>query len=137
MTLRVVPAVPGIFMTDPSKPGQVAALNQDGTLNSPSNPAAKGSIITFFATGEGRTNPEGVDGKLATVPLPAPVLPLIVGIANTGAEVIYAGAAPGLVAGLLQLNVRIPPEAPAGPRVPLAILVGDVYSPPDVTLAIQ
>jgi uncharacterized protein (TIGR03437 family) len=60
-----------------------------------------------------------------------------VGIANMGAEILYVGGAPGLVAGLLQLNVRIPIDTPSGPRVPLVISVGGNFSPPGVTLAIQ
>jgi uncharacterized protein (TIGR03437 family) len=95
VTLRVVAAVPGIFTADSS--GQVAAVNQDGTYNSPSSPAAKGSVVTFFATGEGQTDPPGIDGKLAVVPLPAPVLTVVVAINNMGAEIRYVGAAPGLV----------------------------------------
>jgi len=137
VTLRVVPAAPGIFSANSSGLGPAAVINQDGRLNSPANPAAKGSVITFFATGEGQTNPAGVDGKVASVPLPTPVLPLLVGIANTGAEVLYAGAAPGVVAGLLQVNVRVPTDAPSGPGVWLVIKVGEVFSQPGITVAIQ
>jgi len=137
VALRVVPAVPGIFSADSSGLGPAAAINQDGRLNSPANPAAKGSVITFFATGEGQTSPAGVDGKVASVPLPTPILPLVVGIANIGAEVLYAGAAPGVVAGLLQVNVRVPTDAPSGPGVGLVIKVGEVFSQPGITVAIQ
>jgi len=34
--------------------GQGAILNQDNTVNGPGNPAATGSVIQIFATGEGR-----------------------------------------------------------------------------------
>lgn len=137
LTLGVVPSVPGIFTATSSGTGMAAALNQNGTFNSAQNPAAKGSIITFFATGEGQTIPPGVDGRLATVPLPAPILPVVVGIANIGAEVLYAGAAPGLVSGLMQINARVPNDAPSGPRVPLIIRVGEALSQPGVTIAIE
>ncbi|MBZ5608961.1 MAG: FG-GAP-like repeat-containing protein [Acidobacteriia bacterium] len=137
VALRIVPALPAIFTADSSGSGGVAALNQDDRFNSPANPALKGSLVTFFATGEGQTNPAGVDGKLAVVPLPAPMLPVIVGIANIGAEVQYVGAAPGLVSGLLQINARVPLDAPSGPRVPLVLRVGDAFSPTGVTIAIQ
>ena len=40
-----------VFQRDSS--GLAAALNEDGTPNSPSNPAARGSIISLFATGLG------------------------------------------------------------------------------------
>lgn len=137
VALRVVPAVPGIFSANSSGLGPAAAINQDGRLNSPANPAAKGSVITFFATGEGQTSPAGVDGKVASVPLPTLVLPLLVGIANIGAEVLYAGAAPGVVAGLLQVNVRVPTDAPSGTGVGLVIKVGEIFSQPGITVAIQ
>ena len=51
-------------------------------------------------TGEGRTLPPSVDGKLSTVPLPRPELPVNVSIAGQRAEILYSGAAPGLVAGV-------------------------------------
>jgi uncharacterized protein (TIGR03437 family) len=137
VALRVVPTVPEIFTADSSGTGQVAAINEDHTYNSPARPAAKGSVITFFATGEGQTNPPGIDGKVAGVPLPSPALPVVVGIANIGSEIFYAGAAPGLVSGLLQINARVPLDAPSGPRVPLVIRIGDVYSHFGVTVAIE
>jgi uncharacterized protein (TIGR03437 family) len=135
--VTVAPAVPGIFTADSSGSGPAVVLNQDGTLNSPANPAAKGSVITFFVTGEGQSTPPGIDGKIAGVPLPTPVLPVVVGIANIGAEILYAGASPGIVSGLLQINAVIPADAPSGPRVPLVVRIGEVYSPNLVTLAIQ
>jgi len=137
LTLRVTAAVPGIFTTNSRGSGPAALFNQDGVLNSPENPAPRGSVITFFATGEGETNPPGVDGKPAAVPLPAPTLPLVVGIANLGAEILYAGGAPGIVAGVMQINARIPLDAPAGPRVPLVIKVGESFSAAGVTLSIS
>jgi uncharacterized protein (TIGR03437 family) len=137
VVLAVAPTRPGIFTADASGAGAAAVLNQDGTLNSPGNPAAKGSVITFWATGVGQTNPPGVDGQLAAPPLPVPVLPVIVGIANMGAHADYIGAAPGLVSGLVQVNARVPAEAFSGPRVPLVILVGETFSQPGVTLAVQ
>lgn len=136
-TLRVAPSVPAIFTANSSGSGQGAVINQDGSLNSAQNPAGKRSIVTFFVTGEGQTNPPGVDGKLAADPLPVPVLPVIVGIANIGAEILYAGAAPGVVAGVLQINAVVPPDAPSGSRVPLVVKIGDAFSPDGVFLAIE
>jgi uncharacterized protein (TIGR03437 family) len=64
------------------------------------------------------------------------VLPVIVGIANKGVEVLYAGDAPGLVEGVIQINARIPDDAPIGPAVPLVVKIGDAYSQ-TVTVAIR
>lgn len=103
-SISIVPAAPGIFELGSSE----WVLNQDGTVNSPSNPAAAGSIVIFYATGGGQTNPAGVDGSLAADPLPAPIGKVSVSMGGTSASILYAGAAPGFVAGLLQINVRVP-----------------------------
>jgi uncharacterized protein (TIGR03437 family) len=137
MSITVAASMPGLFAVDASGKGQGAILNQDYTVNSPSNPASKGSVVMIYATGEGQTNPPGVDGKLASVPLPAPVLPVIVGINNAGVELQYAGAAPGMVAGALQVNARVPVNAPAGNAVPVSVKVGNAYSQSGLTMAIR
>lgn len=62
--LRVVDAAPGIFTIDASGAGQGAILNQNFSVNAPSNPAARGSTVMIYATGEGQTNPGGVDGLI-------------------------------------------------------------------------
>ena len=107
-SMRVVSAMPGLFTSNGSGSGQGAILNENLSINSASNPAAKGSIIVIYATGEGMTNPPGIDGKPASAPLNAPVLPVSVSIGGLSADVRYAGAAPGLVAGVIQVNAVIP-----------------------------
>jgi uncharacterized protein (TIGR03437 family) len=122
--VSVVAVAPGIFTVSGGS-GQAAALNEDGTLNSAENPAPQGSILTFYATGEGRTAGE---------PLPSPVLPVDVRVAGLPVEVEYAGGAPGFV-GLMQINVRLPAGlAPTG-VLPLELIVGGVSSQPGVTIA--
>ena len=135
--LVVAQSAPGIFTMSSTGRGPGAIANQDGTLNSAENPAPRGSVISLFATGEGQTNPAGVDGQRAAAPLPGPVLPVVVGIANLGAELHYAGAVGGFSAGLLQVDVRVPSDAPTGASVPLVINVGGVFSQPGVTIAIK
>jgi len=134
-TVPVVESAPGIFTLDSSGRGAGAILNQDGTINSPSQPAATGSIIVLYATGEGQTDPAGIDGKLAGEILPKPRLPVSVSIGGRNAEVLYAGAAPGLVAGVLQVNVRIPVGLPSG-NLPVLLTIGSRMSQPDVTVAV-
>ena len=96
LMMPVVAASPAIFTLDASGVGQGAILNQDSTLNSPSNPAIKGAIIVLFATGAGQTDPVGVDGHIAgDFLLPKPLGPVAVRIGDQDAEVLYAGAAPG------------------------------------------
>ena len=136
MLVPVLEAVPALFTFDSSGKGPAALLNQDGSVNTQANPAQRGSTVVLFATGEGQTAPRGVDGKPAVVPLPKPVLPVKALIASREAIVLYAGAAPGLTAGVLQVNVRIPGDAPTG-AVPVSLLVGTKSSPANVTIWIQ
>ena len=42
-----------------------------------------------------------------------------------------------LIAGLLQFNVKVPPDVQPGPAVPLVFSVGGVSSPTNVTVAIR
>ena len=72
LTIPVAQSTSGLFTADSSGQGQGAILNADGSLNSASNPAAKGSIVELYGTGAGQTNPAGVDGQLADDILPKP-----------------------------------------------------------------
>jgi uncharacterized protein (TIGR03437 family) len=112
--------------------GQVSATNEDGGLNSAGHPAAAGSIVTLFATGEGATSPQGVTGRPATTPYPAPVHAYAVKIGGRAADVLFAGSAPGYV-GLLQVNVRIPKETAPGVQA-VELSVGSSASQPGVTI---
>jgi uncharacterized protein (TIGR03437 family) len=134
--IGVTDAAPGIFTANSS--GQGAILNQDGSANSAANGADPGSFISIFATGEGQTNPPGIDGTINanSLPLPAPRLPVTVQIGGQTAEVQYYGAAPGAVAGLLQVNAKVPAGVQRGTSVPVVITVGSTSSQ-TVTLAIK
>ena len=135
--LPVVEAVPGIFTVDSSGTGQGAILNQDSTVNSVSNPALKGSTVVLFATGAGQTNPPGMDGQVARLVLPKPVLPVSVRIGGIDAEILYAGAAPNFVAGVLLATCRIPMTVTSGQAVPVVLKVRTASSQPGVTMAIR
>ncbi len=118
VTLDVVPGEFQLFTMDASGTGPAVALNQDGQLNSQSNPAAPGSIVVVYGTGIGVTTPAGDDGALAPIgplsalPRPNAFLAISVqGIPLTRDDILYASAAPGLVNGLTQVNFRIPPAA--------------------------
>jgi uncharacterized protein (TIGR03437 family) len=136
VTIPVVASEPGLFSLDSSGTGPGAIRDAQFNLNSASNPAAVGAVVLLYATGEGQTSPAGVDGKLAVAPLPAPLLPVTVTIAGINAPVQYAGAAPGLVAGVMQINVQIPDGVPSGPQ-PVIVQVGQDQSQSGVTVAIQ
>jgi len=138
LAVPVDETVPGVFTLDSSGFGPAAVLNQDGSINSPSNPAKKGSIIVIYATGAGQTDPQGVDGKTAVDELPKPRLPVSVRFTEPiDAEILYAGAAPSFVSGALQVNVRIPLETHSGTGVPITLTVGHASSETFATIAVE
>jgi len=111
--LAVAAAAPGIFIV----------LNQNYSINSAANPAAQNSVLVLYATGEGQTNPPGVDGKMATDIWPKPLLPVSITVGNKNAVVQYAGAAPNFIAGAMQINVLLP-DGVTGSAVPLMLDIG-------------
>jgi len=135
--VHVSPASPGLFSSSASGAGPGAILNQDQSFNSPQNPAAKGSIVSLFGGGDGQSSPQGIDGLTSIAPLPAPLLPVSVFIGGIPAtDISYAGAAPTLVGGVLQVNVRIPASAPSG-NVPVVLVVGGASSQPGLTVSVR
>jgi uncharacterized protein (TIGR03437 family) len=132
-SFAVAPATPGIFQLGASN----WVFNQDGSVNSPANPAAAGSVVVLYATGGGQTNPGGVDGSLAVSPLPAPVANVSVTVGGVGAAIVYAGAAPGAVAGLLQINARVPYGLPAASAATLVLNIGGTSSQAGSTVHLQ
>ncbi len=137
MSVAMANTAPGLFTGNATGAGALVAINQDNTLNSAANPAAKGSVVVFYATGEGQTSPAGQTGKISSdQPFPRPVLPIAVLIDGQPADVLYAGAAPNFVAGLMQVNVRIPLAARSG-AVPVLLSAGSNSSQSGVTIAVQ
>jgi len=136
LSIPVVAAAPGLFSANESGQGQGAILNQDGSYNSDSNPAHPGDTIVLFATGEGQTIPAGVTGQIAATSLPKPVLPVSVTIGGMPAVLAYYGAAPNLVAGLCQINVRLPAGISPGDQ-PVIVTVGSARSQQNLTVAVQ
>ncbi len=134
--LPVAATALGLFSANNSGTGNGAIVNENGTFNSPDNPAPKGTIITLFGTGEGQTNPAGIDGRPAATVFPKPVTPMTAKVGGIDAEMIYFGAAPGLVAGLFQANVRVPMESASG-SVAVTVSVGAGTSQGGLTVAVQ
>jgi uncharacterized protein (TIGR03437 family) len=56
-------------------------------------------------------------------------------IGGVDAPVVFAGQAPGFVAGLTQVNVQIPLNVPAGAAVPITIYVENYLN--GTALAVQ
>ena len=109
LTWPVAQAAPGVFTVDGT---YAAALNQDGTQNSASNPAPPNSIVSIFATGLGPVTPPQSDGSLVGFPLPVNAyaamleMPFFIGLvpATSSVPTSYAGPAPFLIAGASQIN---------------------------------
>jgi uncharacterized protein (TIGR03437 family) len=131
--VAVAAASPGIFTYTQNGQGQAVAVNQDWSMNW-DRPAPPGSIVTLFVTGEGRTRLSWPDGKLpVAASWPTPMYPVSVTFGGREGTIDFAGL---VYAGVLQINVRVPDDAPAGP-VPVIVRIAGASSPTGVTVAIQ
>ena len=138
VSVPVLPAQPGIFSLNASGAGPAAVLNQDYSVNSATHPAAPGNAIMIFATGEGATSPANTDGLVALAASPGQPPPSVtVEIGGQAATVSYAGNAPGLVEGALQVNATVPATVTPGSAVSLVVTVGTTASPAVATIAVQ
>jgi uncharacterized protein (TIGR03437 family) len=140
LEVPVSATAPGIFANTIKGVLNAAAFNVVNgklTVNTPDNPAAAGSEIALYATGEGETDIPGVDGRIATAIFPKPRAAVSVLIGGKPAtEIKYAGAAPYAVAGAIQINAIIP--AGVGPgAVPVKITIGNQTSADGVTIAVR
>ncbi len=117
-----------------------AILNQDGTLNTPTNPAPAGSIIILYGTGLGRLNITPTLGSIAplTPPFARPLLAVSATFNGRPAEVLYAGQAPGLIYGAAQFNIRLPltPNSPLN-YGDLSLALDNVGTPDRITIWTQ
>jgi uncharacterized protein (TIGR03437 family) len=128
-------ANPALFLLNAGA-SEVVAVNQDGSINSDQNPAARGSIVVMYATGAGQTMPAGVTGQAVEEPLPTPALPVSLTMADIPANLLYAGPAPGYV-GLMQINAVIPSGFVPTGDLPVVLTVGTYQSPAGVTIAVK
>ena len=94
--------------------------------------------MVFYATGGGQTDPPGVDGEITKDALSRPRLPVGVWIQGQEAEVLYAGTAPGIVSGVMQVNIKLPMDIPSDNKLAVAMKVGDwPPSQEGVTMAVR
>jgi uncharacterized protein (TIGR03118 family) len=137
MQATVAAASPGLFTLNASGSGALLALNQDGTLNTATNAAAAGSVVVLYATGLGQTTPPGVDGaRYNALVLAETVAPVTMTIGGKTAQVIYAGSAPGQIAGVMMVEAVVPAGAGTGP-VPVIIMSGTASSQAGVTVNLK
>jgi uncharacterized protein (TIGR03437 family) len=105
---------PGIFVLDAANPAQPGAVeNQDYSVNSARNPAARGSEISIYATGHGALDVAGN-------------APVQVFFGDTPAQVSYSAPVPG-IPGFWQINAQVPGTIPSGASA-LFVIAGNIAS---------
>ena len=135
-TQSVAPTAPHFFTTSYAPVGQIVGLDSDYSVNSANNPAPPGSVVVLYATGEGVTSPPGVDGTVVGSMLTQPLANAVVMIGGQRAELLYAGGAPGIVEGVLQVNARIPAGTSSG-NAPVSLQIGSAVTPAGATIAVR
>ena len=135
VTVVLGEVAPGIFL---NRELLIAATHPDGTVVSPSNPAAAGTWVVLYCAGLGRTAPDLYNNEIALRAMPAvhwaDLAVWVEGKPVDPSRIYYAGVTPGY-AGLYQINVKLPDEMGRNPEVRVAI--GDSISPASVHLAAQ
>ena len=116
LPIQVAGVSPGVFTLDASGKGQAVALNQDGSLNTASNPAKVGDVISLFVTGLRQG-----DGPLTVMIGGAAIVP----------------STKSLSSGVLQIDAKIPVGIQTGGAVPVAVAVGSTSSQAGVTIAVR
>jgi len=119
-------AVPAFFQASSA----IAAINQDGSVNSQQHPTQPGSYVSLYLTGAGALSVPVKDGDNAGLPLNS----LVAGVSaavhayppgqlcfpgagcppGLKAEVLFAGAVPTLIYGVEVIILRIPGNMPSG-----------------------
>jgi uncharacterized protein (TIGR03437 family) len=159
VSIYVAASAPGLFTLDSSGRGPAAVLNVGPVtgavnVNTPLNPAPRGGIVVAYFTGAGQTDPPSQDAVVAASP-GRMSLPVEAGLDFLGAsfgfgstscaadpgckpvEVLYAGPAPGIVAGVIQVNMRVPDRPEASGTHSLGISVGGIRSQSYATVSIR
>lgn len=135
IVVPVLAAKPALFTVDGSGQGPGAILNEDGSINTRANPAAKPSIVILYLTGAGQMDPAGQDGQLASA-ISKLSQSVSATVGGETAEVLYAGNAPGLVQGVVQFNLRLSAATPSGPQ-PIVLQIGSATTRKTVSVWVQ
>jgi uncharacterized protein (TIGR03437 family) len=118
---------------------QAAVINDaDNTVNSTSNPAAAGSYISIYATGQGFVQGAPPDGDIPRAGLVSTSATPKVWInacyvddsactGETGEHVEFSGLSPQFP-GVWQINVRIPKNTGPGAQIPIFIVMDNYTS---------
>jgi uncharacterized protein (TIGR03437 family) len=137
--VAVTNTAPGIFSANQTGNGQGAILNANESANNTGNPAPKGSTISIYATGEGVLVPPVATGSMSgpSLPLPVPAANVTVTIGGQPATISYAGEAPTLVSGVLQVNAVIPSNIASGNQLVVLTIGNNSNTNQSITVAVQ
>jgi uncharacterized protein (TIGR03437 family) len=100
------------------------ALNDDGSVNQPSNPISRGHVISLFGTGPGVIPGAPPDGQPASGQVPTKSTPNVgIGTAFVpAANIMYSGLAPNMV-GMWEIDVMVPETTATSSQGPVEVLV--------------
>jgi len=132
ISVVAAPASPAVVTLESKGVVLAAVVHADGTLNSRENPAAPGSIVTIYATGLGGLVPALDDGAITASPGSLAASPYVQ-VYYSDAQILYAGPAPGMVAGVYQINFRVPDTRVQG-WIWLGVFSGGMRSQVDVCM---
>jgi uncharacterized protein (TIGR03437 family) len=135
VTMPVASNATALFTYPPTGKGGAAVLNQQYQLVSATNPVSAGDTIIIYLTGDGKADPDALDGRIA-VGAAAMNTPVTVTIGGLPATTFYSGRAPGEVFGVMQINAQVPQGIASG-NVPIEVTIGSVSSQSGVTMAIK
>ena len=94
-------------------------------------------MIQIYGTGGGAFKPGAVEGTLAQPPYAELAQTVSARIGGIPAQVLYAGVAPGLIVGAMQINAVVPEAVNPGDAVPIDLTIGGASSPAGVTVAVK
>jgi uncharacterized protein (TIGR03437 family) len=137
ITFGAAATIPGLFTANASGLGPVAALNQDGSINSAARPAEKGTVVALYGSGAGSMDRNLIDGEIMGADLARPKAPVFVRFSKQPGQIFYAGSAPFAVNGALQINVQVPTDLALSGEVPIQLMIGNWASPPGTTIFVK
>jgi uncharacterized protein (TIGR03437 family) len=114
-------------------------VNPDGTyqVSNSSYPAAAGNVLVLYLTGAGVVSPSSPDGSVNSTSIGSPAGSVTAAIGNLPAQVLFCGTVPGLLNGVLQVNLMVPSGVPTSSQVGLSVFIGGNATQPGVTLALR
>jgi uncharacterized protein (TIGR03437 family) len=105
---------------------QALAVNQDGSVNSCTNPARPGSIVSFFVNGLGATSPGLATGAINTTP-PVAITPAVLSATGFALQ-ISTVAAPGAISSVAETSVQLYSKGFSFPLLQVPLVVNGVQT---------